>query len=73
MTQTTHMYRNFTGSVDVSLEDDVLHGYLLNINDLVSYEADTVPGLKRAFEEAVDDYIATCEKLNREPNKPSDI
>jgi predicted HicB family RNase H-like nuclease len=72
MTQpTTHTYRNFIGSVQVSLEDNVLHGKLLNITDVVSYEADTVPGLKRAFEEAVDDYIATCEKLNREANKPS--
>lgn len=69
--QTTHAYRNFIGSVQVSLEDNVLHGKLINITDLVSYEADTVPGLKLAFEEAVDDYIATCEKLNREPNKPN--
>jgi len=62
-------YRGYHGSVDVSIEDGVLHGKILFIDDLVTYEADTVPALQTEFRAAVDDYIQTCEELGRAPQK----
>jgi predicted HicB family RNase H-like nuclease len=35
----------------------------------VSFHADTVKGLQDAFHEAVDDYLETCAKLGKEPQK----
>ncbi len=66
----TMKYKGFIGSAEFSMEDMVLHGKLLFINDLINYEAETPSGLKTEFEAAVDDYIATCAQLNREPHKP---
>ena len=63
-------YNGYCGSVEHSLEDMVLHGKILFINDLVTYEADTLPELEQAFHEEVDDYIAFCEKIGKEPEKP---
>lgn len=63
-------YKGFYGNVEISLEDEVIHGKLLFINDLVTYESDDIPGIKGAFEEAVDDYIVFCQSHNREPDKP---
>jgi predicted HicB family RNase H-like nuclease len=63
-------YKGFSGTVETSLEDEVLHGSIQFINDKVTYEAETVPELKVEFEAAVDDYLETCQKLNRQPNKP---
>lgn len=52
-------FKGYQGTVEVSIDDGVLFGKIANINDLVTYEADTVAGLRKAFEEAVADYIAT--------------
>ena len=63
-------YKGYQGSIEFSVEDLCLHGRLLFIDDLVTYEAETVQELKKAFEESVDDYIETCRKFNREAQKP---
>ena len=51
-------YKGYYGSVEVSLDDNVLRGKILFVSDLVTYEADSVNGLRTAFEESVDDYSA---------------
>lgn len=63
-------YKGYYGSIEVSIEDNVLHGKILFINDLVTYEANNVSGLKTAFQEEVDDYIAFCAEVGKEPEKP---
>ena len=63
-------YKGFNGSIETSLEDGILYGKVLFINDHVSYDADTITALKTEFEAAVDDYLQTCEALNIEPCKP---
>lgn len=62
-------YKGYLGSAEYSAEDDVLYGKIIAINDLVTYEGDSVKGLKRAFREAVDDYLDTCAALNKAPDK----
>jgi len=66
----TMNYKGYLGSVEFSLEDNCLFGRLLHVNDLVNYEADSPVLLKKAFKEAVDDYLATCKQLGKEPDKP---
>ncbi len=63
-------YKDYYGSVDISLEDDCLFGKLEFIEPLVTFEGQNVEELQSAFHEAVDDYIATCEQLGRMPQKP---
>ncbi|HED4459935.1 type II toxin-antitoxin system HicB family antitoxin [Pasteurella multocida] len=55
-------YKEFIGSVDFSLEDNILFGTILYINGLITYEANTLEELKIEFEAAVDDYIEFCQK-----------
>ncbi len=62
-------YKGYHGSVETSVEDQVLHGSILFINDLITYEAETLPRLKQEFEAAVDDYLETCQELEKEPDK----
>ncbi len=49
-------YKGFQGSIEYSQEDAVFHGQLLNVDGLVTYEADTREALEQSFQEAVDDY-----------------
>lgn len=62
-------YKDYYASVHFSAEDDVFHGKIIGINDLVSFEGASVKELKKAFHEAVEDYLDTCRQLKKEPNK----
>lgn len=53
-------YKSYYGSVHYSDEDRVFHGKIEFIRSLVSYEGGDVEGLRKAFEEAVDDYLELC-------------
>jgi len=53
-------YKKFVGSVNFSEEDDVFFGKIEGINALVTFEGQTVAGLKKAFKEAVADYLEFC-------------
>jgi predicted HicB family RNase H-like nuclease len=63
-------YKGYFGSIEHSLEDMVLFGKIECISDLVNYEADSLPELKVAFEEAVEDYLETCAEIGKDPEKP---
>ena len=39
-------------------------------NDLISYEGETVEELKKDFERAVENYLASCEDRGVKPRKP---
>ncbi len=63
-------YKGYTGSVEFSEEDDCLFGKVLGIRSLISYEGESVAGLRKDFEEAIDDYLALCSENGTEPEKP---
>lgn len=63
-------YKGYFGSIEYSDDDDVLHGRLEFIRDLVTYEGDDAKGLKSAFHEAVDDYLDLCAAEGRKPDVP---
>ena len=63
-------YRGFTARVEFDAEDEMFVGHLAGINDVVGFHADKVETLKAAFREAVDDYLATCAKAGKSPEKP---
>jgi len=58
-------YKDFTGSVHFSTEDEVFYGKIEGIPDLVSFEGSTVKELKTAFEEAVEEYIEICNEQSK--------
>ncbi|MBD1393141.1 type II toxin-antitoxin system HicB family antitoxin [Mucilaginibacter glaciei] len=62
-------YNNYYASVHFSADDEVFHGKILGINDLVSFEGASVKDLKNAFEEAVEDYLETCTMIDKTPEK----
>jgi predicted HicB family RNase H-like nuclease len=62
-------YKSYYGSVQFSSEDEVFYGKLLGIDDLVTFEGGSVRELKKAFHEAVDDYLETCAEVGKDPDK----
>lgn len=67
----TLTYNGYTARVEFDERDNILVGRLLGIRDVIGFHADNVNDLREAFIEAVDDYLETCEKLGKSPDKPS--
>jgi predicted HicB family RNase H-like nuclease len=65
----TMTYKGYIGSVSFSAEDEAFYGKIEAVNDLIMFEGKSVKELKKAFHEAVDDYIETCRRMGREPQK----
>lgn len=66
----TLSYKDYIGSVSFSAEDEVFYGKIEHINDLITFESDNAHDLKKAFEEAVDDYLEVCNQKGVLPEKP---
>lgn len=63
-------YKDFDGSAEIDVDSNICFGKLMFIDDLVAYTAPTPSKLRKAFEEAVDDYLEMCAELKRAPQKP---
>jgi len=63
MSTNTMSYRGYSARLEFDAEDHVFVGHVAGIKD-------SVQGLEAAFHEAVDNYLAACERLGQDPDKP---
>jgi predicted HicB family RNase H-like nuclease len=66
----TMTHKGYAARVEYSEEDESFVGHIAGIRDVIGFHGDSVATLRAAFEEAVDDYLDSCNKLGREPNHP---
>ncbi len=66
----TMTYKGYAARLEYSDEDGCFVGHIAGIRDVVGFHGDSVAELKVAFEEAVDDYLDTCAKTGKAPQKP---
>ena len=62
-------YKGYHSRVEFDFAGKVLHGKIEGINDLVTYESDSVLEIESEFHKAVDDYLAFCKDIGQEPDK----
>ncbi|MDD5059095.1 MAG: type II toxin-antitoxin system HicB family antitoxin [Sideroxydans sp.] len=62
-------HKGYTARIEYDSEDRIFVGRIAGIRDIVSFHGTSVTALEKAFREAVDDYLAACEKLGQSPNK----
>ncbi|WP_395543065.1 type II toxin-antitoxin system HicB family antitoxin [Neotabrizicola sp. sgz301269] len=62
-------YRGYAARIDYDDADGIFTGRIAGIRDGVGFHADTVEGLREAFREAVEDYLETCARIGKEPQK----
>jgi predicted HicB family RNase H-like nuclease len=63
-------YKGYYGSVHFDQENLILYGKVEFVRALISYEATNAKALKKAFEEAVNDYLALCKSEKIQPELP---
>lgn len=66
----TMTYQGYTARIEYSEDDGCFIGHIAGIRDVIGFHGETVAELRSAFTEAVDDYLETCERLGRTPQKP---
>lgn len=62
-------YKDFYASVHYEDETSTFWGKIEGIEDVISFEANTVEGLKNEFKEVVEEYVEECKYLNKNPHK----
>lgn len=59
-------YKDYTGSVDYSEEDNCLYGKVLGMSkNMITYEGQDVNELRKDFEGAIDDYLIVCKAKDK--------
>jgi predicted HicB family RNase H-like nuclease len=62
-------YKGYSARVEYDDEDSIFVGRIAGIRDGVGFHADSVAELREAFHEAVEDYLETCARIGKEPQK----
>lgn len=62
-------HKGYHGTIEVDEERGLLHGEVLGLRDVVTFQGQTVEEARQAFEESVDDYLAFCAQRGEEPEK----
>jgi predicted HicB family RNase H-like nuclease len=62
-------YKGYIGKVEFDPEAGVLHGEILGMRDVVTFQGEAVKELEQAFRDSVDDYLAFCHERGETPDK----
>jgi len=63
-------YKGYTGHLEVDEEANIIFGRVLDIQDVVTFQGETVEEARKAFKDSVDDYLEFCEEMGQKPDKP---
>ena len=63
-------YKGYSANIEVDLEAEILFERVLEINDVVTFKAQTIEEARQEFQNSIDDYLEFCQELGQEPDKP---
>lgn len=60
-------YKGYRAKIDYNKNCEAIVGKIDGVKDLVTFEAENVDGVKREFQNAVDDYLEFCAEVGSNP------
>ena len=67
-------YKGYQAKVEIDDETNLFHGEVINLRDVITFEADCMDDLLQAFHDSIDDYLEFCrEREVKDPEKPYDF
>ena len=66
----TMTYQGYAAHIEYSDEAACFVGHIAGIRDIVGFHGESVDELRIAFQDAVEDYLETCQKAGKPPQKP---
>jgi predicted HicB family RNase H-like nuclease len=67
---TTMSYKVYQAVIQYDEEAELLHGEVVNLCDVITFQGRSVPELKKALADSVEDYLAFCKQRGEEPSMP---
>jgi len=64
-------YRSYTARIDFESKDEILVGRVLGMSVPIVFHGASIEELRGDFEFAVDHYLAQCERMGQQPEKPA--
>ena len=63
-------YKGYNATLEVDEGEQVIYGTIIDLQDVIHFEGDTIAEAVQAFQNSVDDYLDYCQQLGRSPEKP---
>jgi len=63
-------YKGYIAKVEVDESAGILHGEVMNVRDVITFEGRNVQELQNAFHDSVEDYLEFCAARREDPEKP---
>lgn len=60
-------YKGYSAKPEYSATDRIFYGKILGISDLADFQSENAKELEDEFHKAVDDYLAFCKEIGKEP------
>lgn len=62
-------YKGYLAQIGYDDSIRVLHGTVVGLRDVITFESDSIEGLEEEFHTSVDDYLAFCAERGEEPER----
>ena len=63
-------YKGYSGTVRFDPDEEIFHGEVSGLRDVVTFQGHSVREIKQAFRDSIDDYLELCQESGRSPDKP---
>ena len=63
-------YKGYEATIKFDEEDRLFIGRVINTRDVIAFDGLSVEELEQSFHAVIDEYLADCHALGKEPNKP---
>lgn len=62
-------YKGYIAQINMDVDACIIHGRVIGLKDVISFNGESVQEVTQAFHRAVDGYLAVCEELGEKPEK----
>ena len=62
-------YKGYIGHITYNSQTKQLHGEVIGLKDIVTFQGTNVEELEIEFKNSIDDYLELCKKRNEKPEK----
>ena len=66
----TMHYKGYEAVIEFDEDAEIFHGEVINLRDVITFQGVSAPGLKQAFADSIEDYLAFCAQRGEEAERP---
>ena len=63
-------YKNYTAKATFDEKARIFHGEVIDLQDTITFQSNRADRLEAEFHKSVDEYLAFCKQMGRNPEKP---